>query len=230
MEYENLMDYKSIRATARRNLTGKWGISIGVAVVACLLGGLITGHSFLPDVTRELEESRDLISLDSVLRISVTSGLLGFAAFLIGGTIELGYAQFLLKQHDGKDIAFNDLFSQFHRFGQGFAQHFLRWLYIFLWMLLFIVPGIIKGYSYSMTPFIMAENPELSASEAINRSKAMMDGHKTELFVLDLTLFGWAILCALTLNLGNLFLNPYRNAAYAAFYRQISGQRRYYEM
>ena len=96
--------------------------------------------------------------------------------------------------------------------------------------MLFIVPGIIKGYSYSMTPFIMAENPELSASEAINRSKAMMDGHKTELFVLDLTLFGWAILCALTLNLGNLFLNPYRNAAYAAFYRQISGQRRYYEM
>ena len=83
MENENVMDFKGIRATARRNLSGKWGISIGVAVVACLLGGLVTGQTFLPDVTRELEESRDLISVGSV-RISVTAGLLGFAAFLIG--------------------------------------------------------------------------------------------------------------------------------------------------
>lgn len=230
MENENVMDFKGIRATARRNLSGKWGISIGVAVVACLLGGLVTGQTFLPDVTRELEESRDLISVGSVLRISVTGGLLGFAAFLIGGTIELGYARFLLKQHDGQDIAFNDLFSQFHRFGQGFAQHFLRVLYVFLWMLLLIIPGFIKSYSYSMTPFIMAENPDLSASEAINRSKAMMDGHKLELFVLNLTFLGWMILCAMTLNLGNLFLNPYKNAAHAAFYRQISGQRQHYDM
>lgn len=222
MENENLMDYQSIRATARRNLTGKWGISIGVAVVACLLGGMITGSAFLPDVTKSLRESPDLISFGGVLRISVTYGFVGFVSFLIGGTIELGYAQFLLKQYDGKDVAFNDLFSQFYRFGQGFAQHFLRLLYVFLWMLLFIIPGVIKSFSYAMTPYIMAEHPELSASEAIKRSMAMMEGHKLELFVLNLTFLGWTILCALTMNLGHIFLNPYKNAAYTAFYRQIS--------
>lgn len=234
MENENIMDFKSIRATARQKLSGKWGISIGVAVVACLLGGMITGSDFLPDVTAKLDEvnfsSLDPRLLAYALGISVGVGLLGLVQFIIGGAIQLGHAQFLLKQHDGKEVAFSDLFSQFYRFGQGFAQHFLRSLYIFLWTLLLIVPGIIKAFSYAMTPFIMADHLELSASEAINQSKAMMNGHKTELFVLNLTFIGWAILCALTFNIGNIFLNPYKNAAYAVFYRQISGQKRYSEL
>lgn len=232
MENENVMDFKGIRATARGNLTGKWGISIGVAAVAAILGGLIAGVSFLPEVTRNFEDlsSMDPRALAGLLGLSLGSGLLGLVVFIIGGAIELGYAHFLLKQHDGKDLAFNDLFSQFYRFGQGFTQQFLRGLYTFLWMLLFIIPGIVKGFSYAMTPFIMADHPELTASEAINRSKEMMNGHKWELFVLDLTFIGWNILCVLTMNLGHLFLNPYKNAAYAVFYRQISGQKRYYEM
>lgn len=232
MENENIMDFKGIRATARQKLAGKWGISIGVAAVAAILGGLIAGMSFLPEVTKKFEDlsSIDPRALAGFLGVSLGSGLLGLVVFIIGGTIELGYAQFLLKQHDGNDIAFNDLFSQFYRFGQGFAQQFLRGLYIFLWSLLLVIPGIVKGFSYAMTPFIMTDHPELTASEAINRSKEMMNGHKWELFVLDLTFIGWSILCALTMNLGHLFLNPYKNAAYAVFYRQISGQRRYSEL
>ena len=73
-----------------------------------------------------------------------------------------------------------------------------------------------------MTPFIMAENPEMSASEAITASKELMDGHKGELFTLDLTFIGWGLLAALTLNLGNLALNPHHNAAYAAFYTDLT--------
>ena len=73
-----------------------------------------------------------------------------------------------------------------------------------------------------MTPFILEEHPELTASEAIARSKALMDGHKMDLFLLDLTFLGWAILAALTANIGYLFLNPYLNAAYAVFYREIT--------
>ena len=131
----------------------------------------------------------------------------------------------LLKQHDGKEAAFGDLFSKFDAFGTGFAQRFLRTLYCSLWSLLFVIPGIIKGYSYAMTPFILADHPELTASQAISWSEELMDGHKTDLFILDLTFLGWDLLAALTLNLGNLFLNPYRNAAYAAFYRQIQTEK-----
>lgn len=231
------MEAKILRARARANLTGSWGISIAVAVVASLLGGLITGTSFLPSLNEEmaislpfLQEIADWLNRGwkiGNVTFSFRSGIFGFAAFLIGGVLEMGYADFLLKQHDGKETEFKDLFSKFDWFGTGFAQHFLRGLYTTLWSLLFIIPGIIKGYAYAMTPFILAEHPELSASKAIELSQQMMDGHKAELFVLELTFIGWDILAMFTLNLGNIALNPYKNAAHAAFYRQLQAENRY---
>ena len=213
------MEARQIRQRARERLSSCWGVSIGAAAVAALLGGLMVGGTFLPDLSV-------IWDFDSITmgRFTLTfrNGILGLAAFVLGGTINLGYARFLLKQHDGQTPEFNDLFSQFDRFGTGFAQTFLRGLYIFLWSLLLIIPGVVATYSYAMTPFILAEHPNMTASQAIARSKELMDGHKMDLFYLDLTFLGWGLLCLLTLNLGNLALNPYRNASYAAFYRSIT--------
>lgn len=227
------MDTKEIRRQARAHLQGNWGLSIGVAVVACLLGGLLTGMSFIPEISywKQLNffHDRDISQYVSGsweivqgVRIEFKNGIFGLASFLLGGVLQLGYARFLLRQHDGKPTEFNDLFSQFDRFGTGFAQHFLRSLYTLLWSLLLIVPGIIAALSYAMTPFILEEHPELTASEAIRRSKELMRGHKTDLFILELTFIGWSLLCILTLNLGHIALNPYKNAAYAVFYREIT--------
>ncbi len=217
------MDTKEIRRQARAHLQGNWGLSIGVAVVACLLGGLLTGMSFIPEISYwkqlNFSETREIIE---GVRIGFKNGILGLAAFIVGGVVQLGYARFLLRQHDGKPTEFNDLFSQFDRFGTGFAQHFLRSLYTLLWSLLLIIPGIIAALSYAMTPFILEEHPDLTASEAIRRSKELMRGHKTDLFILELTFIGWSLLCILTLNLGHIALNPYKNAAYAVFYREIT--------
>lgn len=228
------MEAKELRARARANLQGNWGLSIGVAAVAVLLGGTLVGSLFLPEVNTDLPDSLANWGFVSSalqqgwklgnLTLSVPGGLLSLVSFIVGGTLHLGYAQFLLKQHDGEKPEFSDLFSQFHRFGTGFAQCFLRNLYTFLWSLLLVIPGIVKSYSYAMTPFILAENPDLSASEAIRRSMALMDGHKGELFYLELTFLGWGILSSIALNLGYLALNPYKNAAYAAFYRQLTAQ------
>ena len=231
------MSAKTLRARARAQLSGSWGVSIAVAVVASLLGGLIAGTSFLPSLNEEiaislpfLQEIADWLNRGwkiGNVTFSFRSGIFGFAAFLIGGVLEMGYADFLLKQHDGKETEFKDLFSKFDWFGTGFAQHFLRGLYTTLWSLLFIIPGIIKGYAYAMTPFILAEHPELSASRAIALSQQMMDGHKADLFILELSFIGWDILAMFTLNLGNIALNPYKNAAHAAFYRQLQAENRY---
>ena len=231
------MDTKTLRSRARENLAGNWGLSIAVAAVASLLGGLLEGASFLPEVKAELitwfpfladiaEQINRGLKIGSIT-FSFQDGVFGLAAFLLGGVLQMGYADFLLKQHDGKEVRFGDLFSKFDYFGTGFAQYFLRTLYQVLWSLLFIIPGIIKGYSYAMTPFILAENPNLTASQAISLSQDMMDGHKADLFYLDLSFIGWALLATLTLNLGNIALNPYRNAAYAAFYRQIQKEKPY---
>lgn len=228
---------KDYRDLARENLRGNWKLSVIAGMLACLLGGLIVGTSFFPEMELKIEDMnfRDLKELftfvlfNGGIIIQVTS-ILNLVHFILGGVIQLGYAQYLLNQHDRREFQLNDLFSKFDYFGAGFCQAFLRNLYVFLWGLLFIVPGIIAGYRYAMTPFIMAEHPQLTASEAIRASKKMMRGNKWALFCLDFSFFGWILLCALSLNIGNLWLNPYRNAAYAAFYRRVSVSDPYNEM
>lgn len=228
---------KDYRDLARENLRGNWKLSVIAGMLACLLGGLIVGTSFFPEMELKIEDMnfRDLKELftfvlfNGGIIIQVTS-ILNLVHFILGGVIQLGYSQYLLNQHDRREFQLNDLFSKFDYFGAGFCQNFLRGLYVFLWTLLFIIPGIVAQYRYAMTPFIMAEHPELTASEAIAASKKMMDGNKWALFCLDFSFFGWALLSALTLNIGNLWLNPYRNAAYAAFYRRVSVSDPYNEM
>lgn len=215
-------DYRRI---ARDRLTDNWWLSIGVAAVAWLLGGLMLGSGFLPELNVNVQqEDIDLLEMaNGTLRFSLRSGsFFGLAQFILGGVMQLGYAQYLLAQHDRRELKFNDLFSEFDRFGTGFAQHFLRGLYTFLWSLLFVIPGIVATYRYAMTPYILIDNPNMTASEAIDYSKYMMDGHKWELFCLHFSFIGWDLLCILTLNLGHLALNPYKNAAEAAFYRNLA--------
>ena len=97
----------------------------------------------------------------------------------------------------------------------------LMTILIFLWSLLLVIPGIIKSFSYSMTPFILDEFPELSPSEAIHRSRMMMKGHKFDLFWLYLSVIGWGILCLFTFGIGFLWLVPYMQTAEAAFYEEV---------
>ena len=98
---------------------------------------------------------------------------------------------------------------------------FLMNVFIFLWMLLLVIPGIVKMFSYAMTPFILEEHPELGANEAIDHSRAMMKGHKFDLFWLILSFIGWMILCLFTLGIGYLWLIPYMQTSIAGFYEDV---------
>ena len=220
------MTYSDIRARARENLRGHWGVSVAAAFVAAIFGAIIVSSGNLVQITEKIaEEAPPRISAILILLISGASAL-SLVQLILGGVVQLGYAKFLLAQHDSREYEVKDLFSQFERFGTGFAQHFLCKLYVILWSLLLVIPGIIKSFSYAMTPFILEDHPELTAGEAITRSRQLMDGHKGELFILGLTFIGWELLNALTLGIGSLWLNPYKNAAYAAFYREITAAKR----
>lgn len=222
------MDYSQLRARARENLRESWGVSIAAAFVAALLGALsVNATGFSLDLEMAVRYDLPPVVLSLIGAWASFASFLSFVNFILGGVVQLGYTRFLLKQHDGQEHTFQDLFSQFDRFGAGFVQNALRGLYVFLWSLLFIIPGIVKSYSYAMTPFIMAEHPELTASQAIDASKEMMDGYKGDLFMLRLSFIGWEILSILlTLGIGSLWLNPYMNAADAAFYRELQSQQR----
>lgn len=217
------MDAPQLRLKARESLTGEYWYAVLTALVASIFGALMAGGgSFDFNIKKDLTEIFG--QLPKFLRVYLAvagslAGTVSFVSFILGGVVQIGYAGYLLKQHDSEIHNLKDIFSQFDRFGQGFLQMLLRNLYIFLWGLLFLIPGIVKSFAYSMTPFIMAENPDMTAQEAIRLSKEKMDGHKGELFWLSLTFFGWSLLAALTGGIGYIFLNPYVNAAYAAFYR-----------
>ena len=96
-------------------------------------------------------------------------------------------------------------------------------VFTLLWSLLFIIPGIIKAYSYYMSMYILAENKGMSAREAISKSKQMMHGHKMELFVLELSFIGWGIVTAVTFGIAGIYVHPYMQATMVNFYDSIKG-------
>lgn len=126
----------------------------------------------------------------------------------------------LEKEPDLSDIA-----SVFRgNYWNGVKVCFLRNLYIALWTLLFVIPGIVKSYEYRMVPYLLADNPDMSSNEIFARSKELMDGNKWDAFVLDLSFLGWVLLSVCTLGVLHIFwVAPYIYATDAALYRKLSG-------
>lgn len=234
---------KDFRQKAREALNGHWGVAVGTGLVASLLGastalggsgggsGSSTASSSESEEYQSMGEAfSDFASQNAglvvgisifVLLIVLLALILVLIHVVIGGAVTLGYVRFNLNLVDGNNPRFADLFSQFNRLGQGFLMQLLRGIYIFLWTLLLIIPGIIATYRYAMTPYILHDNPDMSAADAITESKKLMDGNKWRLFCLNFSFIGWDILCLFTLGIGYLWLAPYREAAYAAFYKEI---------
>ena len=234
------MKYASdFRAQARAALRGKWIMAAIVGFIASLLGGTIatsgssSGTSSFGDDGENLKEffhsefwleySGIIITIGVILLIFILIWSLALA--VVSGAAKLGYARYNLHLIDGETASLSDLLSRFHRLPDGFLMELLRGLYLLLWGLLFIIPAIIKSYSYAMTPYILSENPQMSANDAITASRRLMDGNKWRLFCMGFSFIGWDILCGFTMGIGYLFLNPYRAAATAAFYREIKWER-----
>ena len=112
----------------------------------------------------------------------------------------------------------------FGNWGHHVGGMLLVAVYTFAWMLLLIIPGIIKSFAYALTPFILTDKPELSANEAIELSMKMMDGHKLDLFILYLSFIGWYLLSILTLCIGMLWVMPYMYTTMAAFYEDVKAE------
>ncbi|WP_317855152.1 DUF975 family protein [Chakrabartyella piscis] len=143
---------------------------------------------------------------------------------LVTPALSIGTMLIYLRLAEGEPVRLETLMERFSIFWKCFVTAFLTVLYCFLWSLLFVIPGIIKSYSYFMVYFILAEHPEYSASQVIQESKRMMDGHKMELFVLHLTFIPWTLLMIVTFGIAGIYAIPYINATTANFYNGIKPQ------
>ena len=137
----------------------------------------------------------------------------------------MAFAAIALKAIRGEYFELKNLFDGFYNFLNTFLLGLINGIFVALWSLLFIVPGVIKALSYSMSYYIMAENPEISAEDARRESIMMMNGNKTRLFKLYLSFIGWYILSVLTLGILLFWVVPYVQAATAIFYEEIKPRR-----
>ena len=140
---------------------------------------------------------------------------------LVGGPFALGLAMIALNVVRTRKVEVNQLFSGFREFGKAFIVNLLNSILIVLWTLLLIIPGIIKSFSYSMSYYILADEPTLTATEIRHRSIELMRGNKWRLFCLEVSFIGWWILCILTLGILSFWIIPYQQSAIAAFYQSL---------
>ena len=166
-----------------------------------------------------------------VLAVLVTGAVLSASAvvfvgpLLLIGPISIGlcsYTLHLVRNTDQKN-KIDPLLDGFRNsLGNNILVGLLATIFTALWSLLFVIPGIVKAIAYSQCYFIALEHPEYDANTCITESRKMMNGHKWEYFCLQFSFIGWMLLSSLTFGLGNLALRPYQEAAYAAFYREVS--------
>jgi uncharacterized membrane protein len=145
--------------------------------------------------------------------------------FIIAGPLFIGLIYYLGQLKKGERAIFETLLDGFKEpLTSSIVGYILSKIFIFLWSLLFIIPGIIKTYSYAMTLFIISDNPTISGNEAITQSRKMMDGNKWNLFLLHLSFIGWFILGLFTFGLALIYIAPILKASELEFYHDIKNR------
>ena len=192
MKTENVV----LMQMARESLKGKWGLAVGTFFVYMLMIAAI----------QIMAESYPITSLLSLI---------------ISGPMAVGIAIFSMNISRNQDARLEQIFQGFNNFGTSLGAYLLMMLFVLLWTLLLIIPGIIAALSYAMTFYIIADDDSIGAMEAIDKSKKMMDGYKWKFFCLGLRFIGWSLLCIITLGIGFLWLIPYMQVSLAKFYDDI---------
>ena len=154
----------------------------------------------------------------------ITVGVL--VAIFITANMQFGFDVAILRFNRSREDTVNEMFRAGFKedYGRVLGIVLLTALYTLLWSLLLIIPGIIKAYSYSMTNLIAEDNPELGPNACIERSMAMMDGHKMDLFLLDLSYIGWILLGIISCGIGMLWIAPWMQMAHVKFYEQLKAE------
>ena len=192
------MNRAELKSMAKGQIKGKIGILFVISLIIGVLSALASlVLSFIPFV-----------------------GSLA-AAIIVTPAFSLSLVRVYMNLTAGGAPEVKDAFSGFDDFWAAFKVSFLTGLFTFLWSLLFVIPGIVKGISYSMSMYILAENKGKPALECINESKAMTDGHKMDLFVLGLSFIGWILLGYITCGIAYIWVLPYMQATFVNAYHSL---------
>lgn len=202
--------YQNNRGSSILTILIFMGISLALSLVTYIIVSAANGGAYISD---------DNLSIPA----QIAQYLLNIIVGLAGAPLTMGIMNWY-RQSIYRQTSLNEVFTPYKQpyLWSNILTSLLMTVKLWLWTLLFIIPGIIKAYSYSQTMYIKAENPNISPSRAIELSKIMMNGHKWDLFYLHLSFIGWIILSAFTIHiLGIVYVFPYYYAAQAFAYEEI---------
>ena len=202
------MDRATLKSNAKDSLQGKYGDAILLFVIYSLITGFVTGVFTM--FSRVLETDYSLFGYFGNLLSIVIACLFIF-----------GIHSYFLKISRNEKVDWKELFSKMNMIDVAICITVVVLVYVTLWSLLLIVPGIIAAINYSQVYFIKLDNPKLKTGEVLAKSKELMNGHKMDYFVLCLSFIGWFILGALTLGILYLWIIPYMSVTQANFYNEL---------
>ncbi|MFS1512286.1 DUF975 family protein [Chengkuizengella sp. SCS-71B] len=210
------MTIKEIKQHALESLKGNWGLAVLVTLV--VYGGFYYLLPFLLE-----------ISLFGWVgeNTSILSSILSFIIQIVIIPLTVGTTWFFIELSRKQPNKLKDVFVVYSDSTlalKTIGLSFLVGIFVLLWTLLLIIPGIIKSIAYSQVFYILKDKPELDVFEAIKESKRLMKGYKWKYFLLGLSFIGWFLLSAFSFGIGFIFLIPYMNTSLASFYDDISGQ------
>lgn len=215
------------RIRIKENAKTHYGINKWNNVLVVLISGAISGisGSFSSGVNSTSGEGDDLSLAIALIAFFVSIIGMLISIFLVN-IVTMGTAIWFQRSIHREKLDIGEMFTCFKvNYMDNVLMMFLKGLYISLWSLLFIVPGIVKSYAYRMAEYIKGENPNIPANRAIELSKIMTDGHKGDLFVLDLSFIGWNLLSLFTCGiLSIVYVGPYYNAAIAFAYEELKAE------
>lgn len=192
---------KELKQQAKESMEGNWGNIIGIIL-------LYLGISFITGL---------ILGMIGIENKIVTNT----ASLIISALFQFGYLSFFLKISRNEEVEVEELWSKIKMFLPYILASVTVGFFTTLWTLLLIIPGIIASIRYSMIYFIMLDNPEMSAMEALDESKRIMEGHKMQYFKLMVSFLGWIVLGILTLGILYVWLIPYMTVTQCNFYNQI---------
>lgn len=181
-------------------------------------GGMMAEYAYLYGDLEMMELFQYLPRL-SLPPVAIT--FISIVISLVSAILGTGYILYTMNVRKGLETPYATLFDGFLFAGKVILLQIVMGIFVFLWSLLFIIPGIVAGYRYRFALYNLCDNPSIGVMEALNMSKAQTRGHKWELFVLDLSFIGWSILCSLTLGILSIWIMPYMQQTDIGYFEAI---------
>ena len=208
-----MLDRKELKAAAKAQIKGNIGIlflcMLVMFIVVAVVSGLISAVTILSD---------------NLVMVTVFTLLGSLLLIIVTPPFMVSFAMIYLNLREGQRPEVGHIFKGFSITGKSIWLYIIMQVFITLWSLLLIIPGIIKTYAYLLCFYVLAENQNMTARQALSESKRITKGYKMSLFVLGLSFILWGLLCVVTLGFAGIYVVPYIEATYANAYKKIQAE------